>query len=121
MLLGSMLLALVSSTGCNLLFGRRGGPGGDLDLTQLQREGYSLGTNGVMLGGTVDDTSVLLEVNDGKKHLEKIPMTEGQPMFVADLIRDAKEAGWRIYKSKGEWRHEHPDALSVESDFDFPE
>lgn len=90
MLLGSMLLALVSSTGCNLLFGRRGGPGGDLDLTQLQREGYSLGTNGVMLGGTVDDTSVLLEVNDGKKHLEKIPMTEGQPMFVADLIRDAK-------------------------------
>jgi hypothetical protein len=33
---------------------------------------------------------VLLEVNDGKKHLEKIPMTEGQPMFVADLIRDAK-------------------------------
>ena len=33
---------------------------------------------------------MLLEVNDGKKHLEKIPMTEGQPMFIADVIRDAQ-------------------------------
>lgn len=119
-LLGSMLLALGSSTGCNLLFGRRGGPGGDLDLTQLQREGYSLGANGVMLGGTVDDTSVLLEVNDGKKHLEKIPMTEGQPMFVADLIRDAK-----LHKKVGRIhvRVVRPNGTSapVRMDIDFDE
>jgi hypothetical protein len=38
----------------------------------------------------VDESSVLLEVNDGKKHLEKIPMTEGQAMFIADVIRDAQ-------------------------------
>jgi hypothetical protein len=119
-LLGSMLLALGSSTGCNLLFGRRGGPGGDLDLTQLQREGYSLGANGVMLGGTVDDTSVLLEVNDGKKHLEKIPMTEGQPMFVADVIRDAK-----LHKKVGRIQvrvmRPNGNAAPVRMDIDFDE
>ena len=56
----------------------------------LKREGYMVGANGVLHGGVVDDSSVLLEVNDGKKHLEKIPMTEGQPMFIADVIRDAQ-------------------------------
>lgn len=85
-----MLLLLVSSTGCSTLFGRRGGPADDLDISQLQRDGYTVGANGIAQGGMVDNTSVLLEVNDGKKHLEKIPMTEGQPMFVADVIRDAQ-------------------------------
>lgn len=85
-----MLLMLSTSTGCSTLFGRKGGPGDDLDLTQLKREGYMVGANGVLNGGMVDESSVLLEVNDGKKHLEKIPMTEGQPMFIADVIRDAQ-------------------------------
>lgn len=120
MLLSSMLLALVSSTGCNVLFGRRAGPGEELDLTQLQREGYSLGANGVMLGGSIDDSSVLLEVNDGKKHLEKIPMTEGQPMFVADVIRDSqlhKKVGRihvRVVRPNGT-------AAPVRMDIDFDE
>ena len=85
-----LLLMLSASTGCSTLFGRKGGPGDDLDITQLKREGYMIGANGVHHGGVVDDSSVLLEVNDGKKHLEKIPMTEGQPMFIADVIRDAQ-------------------------------
>lgn len=120
MLLSWMLLALVSSTGCNVLFGRRAGPAEELDLTQLQREGYSLGANGVMRGGTLDDSSVLLEVNDGKKHLEKIPMTEGQPMFVADVIRDSqlhKKVGRihvRVVRPNGT-------AAPVRMDIDFDE
>ena len=81
---------LSTSTGCSTLFGRKGGPGDELDITQLKRDGYMVGPNGVLQGGMVDDSSVLLEVNDGKKHLEKIPMTEGQPMFIADVIRDAQ-------------------------------
>lgn len=85
-----VLVTLSTSAGCNTLFGRKGGPGDDLDITQLKREGYMVGPNGVLHGGMVDESSVLLEVNDGKKHLEKIPMTDGQAMFVADVIRDAQ-------------------------------
>lgn len=90
MLTWFVMLLVGNSTGCSTLFGRKGGPGQDLDLSQLHREGYTVGANGVLQGGVIDETSVLLEVNNGKKHLEKIPMPDGQPMFVADVIRDAQ-------------------------------
>jgi hypothetical protein len=91
-----------------------------MDLSQLQREGYTVGANGVLQGGKLDETSVLLEVNDGKKHLEKIPMTEGQPMFIADVIRDAqlhKKIGRihvRLVRPNG-------NAAPVRMDIDFDE
>ena len=79
-----------------------------------------MGANGVLQGGKLDETSVLLEVNDGKKHLEKIPMTEGQPMFIADVIRDAqlhKKIGRihvRLVRPNG-------NAAPVRMDIDFDE
>jgi hypothetical protein len=91
-----------------------------LDIRQLQREGYTLGANGVLQGGMLDESSVLLEVNDGKKHLEKIPITEGQPMFIADVIRDAqlhKKVGRihvRVVRPNG-------NAAPVRMDIDFDE
>lgn len=111
---------LCSLSGCHVLFGRKGGVGDDMDLSQLQREGYTVGANGVLQGGKLDETSVLLEVNDGKKHLEKIPMTEGQPMFIADVIRDAqlhKKIGRihvRLVRPNG-------NAAPVRMDIDFDE
>jgi hypothetical protein len=115
-----ILLLLASTTGCHVLFGNKGGPGSDLDIRQLQREGYTLGANGVLQGGMLDESSVLLEVNDGKKHLEKIPITEGQPMFIADVIRDAqlhKKVGRihvRVVRPNG-------NAAPVRMDIDFDE
>jgi hypothetical protein len=119
-LVATLLALLGTSTGCQSLLGRKGGPGNDFDITQLQRDGYTLGSNGVLQGGMVDDTSVLLEVNDGKKHLEKIPMTEGQPMFVADVIRDAK-----LHKKVGRIQvrvmRPNGNAAPVRMDIDFDE
>jgi hypothetical protein len=119
-LVATLLALLGTSTGCQSLLGRKGGPANDFDITQLQREGYTLGSNGVLQGGMVDDTSVLLEVNDGKKHLEKIPMTEGQPMFVADVIRDAK-----LHKKVGRIHvrvmRPNGNAAPVRMDIDFDE
>lgn len=80
---------LVCSTGCTTLFGRRGGPGDDLDLSQIKRDGYTVGPNGVMQAMPSDETSVVLEVVDGKRHFEKIPLIQGQPMFIADVVKDA--------------------------------
>jgi hypothetical protein len=119
-LIATLLALLGTSTGCQSLLGRKAGPANDFDITQLQRDGYTLGSNGVLQGGMVDDTSVLLEVNDGKKHLEKIPMTEGQPMFVADVIRDAK-----LHKKVGRIHvrvmRPNGNAAPVRMDIDFDE
>jgi len=115
-----LLLMVLSTSGCSTLFGRKGGVSDDLDISQLQRDGYMVGSNGIMQGGVVDETSVLLEVNNGKKHMEKIPMPEGQPMFVADVIRDAqlhKKIGRihvRVVRPNG-------NAAPVRMDIDFDE
>ncbi len=82
-------LLLVCSTGCTTLFGRKSGPGDDLDLSQIKRDGYTVGPNGVMQAMPSDDSSVVLEVVDGKRHFEKIPLIQGQPMFIADVVKDA--------------------------------
>lgn len=34
--------------------------------------------------------SVILEVRDGKRHLEKIPMSAEKPLFIQDIVHDAK-------------------------------
>ena len=88
--LASAFLVMLCSPGCGVLFGTRGGPGENLDLTQLKREGYSVGPRGIMQPLQADEASVVLEVNDGKRHFEKIPMRDGKPMFIADVIRDAQ-------------------------------
>lgn len=82
-------LLVLANAGCTTLFGRKGGPGDDLDLSQIKREGYTVGPNGVMQAAPSDDTSVVLEVVDSKRHFEKIPLIQGQSMFIADVVKDA--------------------------------
>jgi hypothetical protein len=82
-------LLVLANTGCTTLFGRKGGPGDDLDLSQIKREGYTVGPNGVMQAAPSDETSVVLEVVDSKRHFEKIPLIQGQSMFIADVVKDA--------------------------------
>lgn len=82
----------VSMTGCSTMMMRSKSSVGNLDTRALKTQGYSLGANGVQRAGTVDESSpsVILEVNDGKRSVERVPLTAGQPMFVADLVRDAQ-------------------------------
>jgi len=86
-----MVLMSVSS-GCATIIGKSKTPLDNIDTTSLRKQGYTLGSHGVMQPLPTEDgkPSIVLEVIDGKRHFEKVPITPGQPMFVADLVRDAK-------------------------------
>jgi hypothetical protein len=58
----------------------------------MKQAGYTFGEYGALKPLTTEDGSpaIVLEVISGKRHFEKIPLVPGQPMFIADLIRDAK-------------------------------
>jgi hypothetical protein len=87
-----VLLALsLASTGCSTLLGRTKGSMDNLDTNGLKQQGYTLGDHGVNQAGQVDESapSVVLEVIDGKRSLERVPLNPAQPMFIADLVRDA--------------------------------
>jgi hypothetical protein len=85
------MLALLCS-GCSTFALKNRGPLDNLDLDSMKAAGYPVGPEGAQIPiptGT-DVPSVVLEVNKGKKHLERIPLPADKPMFVADLVRDAK-------------------------------
>lgn len=86
-----LVLGLVVSPGCTTFFGKRYSPAEKIDMTPIKKEGYTIGANGVLtpLPTGTDAPSFILEVHDGKKSLERVPLVPGQPMFVADLMRDA--------------------------------
>ena len=88
----AVLVMMCVSSGCATLIGKSKGPLDNIDTTSLRKEGYTLGSHGVMQPLPTEEgkPSIVLEVIDGKRHFEKVPLTPGQPMFVADLIRDAK-------------------------------
>ena len=94
--LGLMLLALIGSTffstGCSTLLGKTKGPMDNVDTKSLKQAGYTFGEYGAQKPITTEDGSpaIVLEVNNGKRHFEKIPLVPGQSLFIADLIRDAK-------------------------------
>lgn len=90
-----LLLAALFATahsGCAALIGKSYSDADRLDMTPVVKEGYSVGAHGVMqpLPSTEDNPSIILEVNNGKRTLERVPLVAGQPMFVADLMRDAE-------------------------------
>ncbi len=87
-----MVLILLPLSGCATLMGRPRGPMEEIDLTQIKKEGYTMGSHGVMQALPTGDEapSIVLEVNNGKRSFERVPLTPNQPMFVADLLRDAK-------------------------------
>lgn len=90
----AMLLTCMTLTGCSSLLGsRQRGPLDDLDLDGLKAAGYSVDSHGVSAPIPVKDDgrpSIVLEVNDGKKHLEKIPLPAEKSTFVGDIIREAQ-------------------------------
>lgn len=79
-------------SGCSTLLGKSKGPLDNLDTKDLKQAGYTFGEYGANKPLTTGDGSpaVVLEVNNGKRHFEKIPLVPGQSLFIADLIRDAK-------------------------------
>ena len=92
------MLMLLTSGGCSTIMARSKNSVDNLDMRGLQAQGYTLGGNGVYHAGKPDENapSVILEVNDGKRSLERVPLNPSQPMFVADLVRDAD-----LYKKLG--------------------
>jgi hypothetical protein len=86
------LLLAMASTGCSTLLGRSKGPLDNIDTTSLKMHGYTVGPQGVMqpLPTGEESPSVVLEVNHGKRSFERVPLVPGQPMFIADLVRDAE-------------------------------
>ncbi len=87
-----VLSVFLLSSGCSTLLGRAKGPLDNLDTKGLKREGYTFGEYGAQKPITTEDgaPAIVLEVNNGKRHFEKIPLVPGQSLFIADLIRDAK-------------------------------
>ncbi len=87
-----LLLASALSGGCSTLLGKSKGPLDNLDTKDLKQAGYTFGEYGANKPLTTGDGSpaIVLEVNNGKRHFEKIPLMPGQSLFIADLIRDAK-------------------------------
>ncbi len=64
-----------------------------LDTTLLKRQGYSIPPGG-MPSQVVPNSSggprVILEVRGDGKHLESIPLPDDRPMFIEDLVQEAK-------------------------------
>ena len=87
-----LLFVTALSTGCSTLLGKTKGPMDNLDTSGMKQAGYTFGEYGAQKPLTMDDGSpaIVLEVNNGKRHFEKIKLVPGQSLFIADLIRDAK-------------------------------
>ena len=87
-----LLFASALCSGCSTLLGKSKGPLDNLDTKDLKQAGYTFGEYGANKPLTTGDGSpaIVLEVNNGKRHFEKIPILPGQSLFIADLIRDAK-------------------------------
>ena len=77
--------------GCSALTGRTKGPLDNLDPNTLKMAGYTPGVNGLdrPLLTEHGEECVVLDITNGKRQLEKLPMQPGQSLFVADVIRDA--------------------------------
>lgn len=92
--LGVLALGLgtLVCTGCSTLMGRSKGPLDNLDVRSMKAAGYTFGKYGAEKPILTEngEPCVVLEVTNGKRHFEKIPLPEGQSMFVSDIIRDAQ-------------------------------
>ncbi len=86
-----LLVASTFCSGCSTLLGKSKGALDNLDTKDLKQAGYTFGEYGTNKPLTTGDGSpaIVLEVNNGKRHFEKIPLVPGQSLFIADLIRDA--------------------------------
>ena len=88
----SIIGVSVLSSGCSTLLGKSKGPMDNIDTKGLKQAGYTFGDYGAQkpLASDDENPAIVLEVNNGKRHFEKVPLVPGQSLFIADLIRDAK-------------------------------
>ncbi|MCC6510895.1 MAG: hypothetical protein IT423_17470 [Pirellulaceae bacterium] len=83
----------ISQAGCVSLMGKKRSP--TLDTSYLAAAGYSIPPGGMPspVGPAASDgQSIIMEVrNDSEKpHIERIPLRKDRPMFVEDLVQEAK-------------------------------
>ncbi len=88
------LVSIPLYTGCTSLLGEKPkGPLDNLDIKGLKAAGYTMGPSGAEVPTALPDDgrpSIVLEVHDGKKHLERIPLTTEKPTFIGDIVKDAQ-------------------------------
>jgi len=85
--------ALLALTGCSSILGDRSRePVEGLDTRGLRAAGYNFDERGVQRALPPDDgkPAVVLEVRNGKRHFERIPLSADKPTFVQDVVDDAK-------------------------------
>lgn len=95
--LGCVILCGLSA-GCSSLVGRTKSPLSNLDPDSMKVAGLTAGAAGGPSATLTEngEPCVILEVRDGKRHMEKIPLRPGEPMFVGDMVSDAQ-----LYKRIG--------------------
>ncbi len=95
-----------------------------LDLKSLQNAGYSVDENGALLAVPHTTSSsglptVVLDIRNGDQYMERIPLSPEKPMFVSDVVKDAKLVE-RIGKIKvSVIRETTPTSPPVRMDVDF--
>jgi hypothetical protein len=90
-MLGLLVATVVAQTGCTSfsdLMGRK--RTGRMDTSHLKAAGYSIPPGGLPAPVNSDGRSLVLEVRGSKHHVEQIRCDGQKPMFVEDLVRDAK-------------------------------
>ena len=87
------LLVLIGFSGCAAMSGNKSSePIDGIDTKAMRAAGYTFDETGTQKAIPTGDQSpsVILEVRDGKRHMEKIPMSPEKPLFIQDVIVDAK-------------------------------
>ena len=84
-------------SGCTSLNQNYRNANASLDTTRMEAQGYNFDETGAQLPiesktSSNGSPTVVLDVRNGKKHMERIPLSPEKPLFVADLIKDANLA-----------------------------
>ena len=95
LLLTAALALCLGGTGCSSFMGQYRTPEAALDTKPLEVDGYAFDEHGVVQpkAGTLSSSglpTVVLDVRNGEKHMERIPISPDKPLFIADVIDDAK-------------------------------
>lgn len=86
-------LSVTMHSGCISLSALMGqSQAGTLDTRMLEAQGYSIPPGGMpspVAPPTNGASRIILEVRDGERHLESIPLAADQPVFVQDIVQQA--------------------------------
>lgn len=82
---------MIATVGCSV-FNDRNGKNSGFNTDAAKALGYTLGNNGFEHGMPMssDQPYVFLEVFNKKQNVERIPMPADRPMFVDDILQEAK-------------------------------